>query len=886
MADASFLITQNGVPGPVDTARRDIEPFSVAGTIEFVAQTGGLTYQWELIQPPGGSAVLNNPTSQTASVDAELRGGYLIRLTTSPGLPNEDVLTLYFGMPMNASGAVLPALNETTEDNSLGTPELGWWEKMYTWFEWAEDYIESDLIEPGLGDVYVDITNGDDATGDGSPSKPYQHLDYAMGTVSIPTTLAEFTTPCRFLLAPGDYPEDVVVPRRVEVVVTGDNYIISGKITWNYDPDDWDGNHPSVYTNKLKIGCVTAQSSTLTGDAVDSIAVEAQNVNPGGGTGATPGGDFQRNLELDGMNVLGNIFNRASGDNDRANSTGRLNLSAHLTVCSGDTIGGQVENLAAEYARNPVSATFSVSQVASRLLGCLEFVLCKDTFFGNVIDYSLDPVTGAGSYPGSIGGRQAVNGWAFQNCLFRDSIPTLKFGLDAAQVPFSNWAQPVGMDTYSFNSAINKHSITGSKTRLTFDNIQPTPVPLLEPFFSLDDGHNDSVINVATGDGGDPGMRARAFLAAYDLAKTLLPGGSALSETNRAKVVVPPGQYYFEGAGFGWEHDTDFIDVVVPDGVARRNNFGVLTPDAIQTPMARFYHNAPSNHILRLTASDTLIRGILFDQVEDGNSAVSTYYTGAEYAPFGGNVKMIDCAFLTGNSAAPNPVALRHTGVGFDGYLENCHADYALSGNDTGTRLQGKWIKCTGGDLSYGGTGGGNECRGYFEDCQGGENSFGGTTIFHEDAVAIRCDALGDSFGAGSTLSECKGTCIDCTVVNGNGFGAASTQTPTAGAKLVRCEALKLSSPIPLAGLMDRCVFKQTASLPVVLVDTGAKLIQSRFQLTGAHAFLIESRTGSPASVGIARCSMNVGTTGALKIDVVNVIGNGHNVVDPNFVVD
>jgi hypothetical protein len=106
----------------------------MSGEVTFEAYNPSLVYRWEVTQPPGSSVTIGSSTSQTASFAAENDGGYIVKLTVNPGSPDEDVNTLYFGIATDINGSTycLPALNETIQDNSLGHPEWGWWEKLYT----------------------------------------------------------------------------------------------------------------------------------------------------------------------------------------------------------------------------------------------------------------------------------------------------------------------------------------------------------------------------------------------------------------------------------------------------------------------------------------------------------------------------------------------------------------------------------------------------------------------------------------------------------------------------------------------------------------------------------------------------------------------------------
>lgn len=133
MALSDFAINQSGlVPGVPTIARRDILPTSIAGgSVAFTAVTAGLTYLWEVTQTPGSTVPLVGNTAQTCTIAAEMTGGYLVRLTVNAGFPTEDISELYFGIGVLINGIryPLPALTETVQDNSIGTPEYGWLEK-------------------------------------------------------------------------------------------------------------------------------------------------------------------------------------------------------------------------------------------------------------------------------------------------------------------------------------------------------------------------------------------------------------------------------------------------------------------------------------------------------------------------------------------------------------------------------------------------------------------------------------------------------------------------------------------------------------------------------------------------------------------------------------
>jgi hypothetical protein len=118
MALASFRINQPAGVGYSywDRARRDIS----AGVVECEAQNKSeSSYLWEIISaPPGETITVINPTSHTCEFTLSTSYGYLVRLTVNAGEIDEQKKTLYLGISLVNSGANLPAMNETNQDNS------------------------------------------------------------------------------------------------------------------------------------------------------------------------------------------------------------------------------------------------------------------------------------------------------------------------------------------------------------------------------------------------------------------------------------------------------------------------------------------------------------------------------------------------------------------------------------------------------------------------------------------------------------------------------------------------------------------------------------------------------------------------------------------------
>lgn len=157
---ARFRINQS-TTGTFGYARRDILPTSEAVELQFEAENAGLVYLWEVIQPPGSNVIIGGTTSQTATFAAEIDGGYIAKLTVNPGSADEDVDSLYFGIGTEIDGNrfCLPALNETIQDNSIGHPEWGWWEKLYTFLRELASFAGTG----GGGDTFFEAGSGTDA---------------------------------------------------------------------------------------------------------------------------------------------------------------------------------------------------------------------------------------------------------------------------------------------------------------------------------------------------------------------------------------------------------------------------------------------------------------------------------------------------------------------------------------------------------------------------------------------------------------------------------------------------------------------------------------------------------------------------------------------------
>jgi hypothetical protein len=208
--------------------------------------------------------------------------------------------------------------------------------------------------------------------------------------------------------------------------------------------------------------------------------------------------------------------------------------------------------------------------------------------------------------------------------------------------------------------------------------------------------------------------------AKYTAAKALTPNGAALSATNRASLIIFPGRYTLSAE---LAIDAEFVDVI---GLgAQRQNPVVFVGGSGINPANGF----TILHSLFVSANNVRVSGI---SVSHDNSN----------RPF--------------KIGANKPLQI----------FENCVGGVgSFSTSEVGGSISGTFIRCAGGNSSFGGQaynlasgtfidcfGGPNSCfgggaegvaRGVFTDCKGGWYSYGGS--------------LGDAAAATGTFTRCTG---------------------------------------------------------------------------------------------------------------------------------
>jgi hypothetical protein len=335
---------------------------------------------------------------------------------------------------------------------------------------------------------------------------------------------------------------------------------------------------------------------------------------------------------------------------------------------------------------------------------------------------------------------------------------------------------------------------------------------------------------VAAGD--DPAVNGQNLLDAYAAATALTPNGQALSEYNRAVLIIPPGFYemptsltlttpYVDFAGLTSDSLAQMLQpsadavfgaiegVSAGDGARFYNlsfrasefvdNYGFNFDDALS---ASYFENCTwinngesgTGMGVAVTIASTFFNcaggHYSFGGGSGTFSGTATNCAGGNYS-FGGGVSgecsgtVRDCIAGTnsfgGGGGTFSGTATNCTGGSdsfggksgtFSGTATNCTGGAGSFGGD-GT-FSGTATNCTGGDSSFGG---GGTFSGTATNCRGGDSSFGGGTF---SGTATNCTGGNSAFGGGGTFSS-TGRAAYCRLTSG------SFPTPATGGIIVLC---------------------------------------------------------------------------------------------------
>jgi len=258
-----------------------------------------------------------------------------------------------------------------------------------------------------------------------------------------------------------------------------------------------------------------------------------------------------------------------------------------------------------------------------------------------------------------------------------------------------------------------------------------------------------------------------ALIAAYAAAKLLTPNGSALSATNRACVIIPPGNYDLDhgedDACVPLVLDTEFVDVV---GLTSDNSLQHVYGTPPATNSGVIVQTANDVHILNLTVE-------ILTEVEEVEGNYAYNYDDTDSAAYWPDTDLTaviidNCRFVGAEGATGLLLSMR-LGIIYSGTFTSCTGGAGSFGG-AGT-ASGTFTSCTGGWGSFGGYG---EASGTFTSCTGGAGSFGGAGT--ASGTFTSCTGGIDSFGGGAGTAS--GTFTSCTGGDYS-FGAGGTASGT-----------------------------------------------------------------------------------------------------------
>jgi hypothetical protein len=285
--------------------------------------------------------------------------------------------------------------------------------------------------------------------------------------------------------------------------------------------------------------------------------------------------------------------------------------------------------------------------------------------------------------------------------------------------------------------------------------------------------------------------RGNNLWAAYTQACSLSPGGNALSATNRAIVLIPPGRYLVGLKTLGTNY-VDLVALVDPVGSARHETYWpnvfihfsgvgacftqVATDIRLRGLYVEYFYTSPATSYAASRYSDCRFGSCVHSNNVSGHWANCCSDGYSWQCGIGGvfNATMNEChAFLILGTSSPFG---GDTGVGFGScYLYRCTGKYGTFGGCAsvgisvsadavfiecesgdhgfchGKKNEGTYIRCRGGACSFGGTSNvayDGEFAGYAEDCIGGPNSFGGTETTGYGKLSgriVNCTSLRDT---------------------------------------------------------------------------------------------------------------------------------------------
>lgn len=441
----------------------------------------------------------------------------------------------------------------------------------------------------------------------------------------------------------------------------------------------------------------------------------------------------------------------------------------------------------------------------------------------------------------------------------------------------------------------------------------------------------DSVVFVERGD--TDVESGTALLAAWTAAKALTPGGNALSATNRAMLIIPPGRYDL-GSGT-LTLDSEYVDVM-GYGICRRIEWA--ENGAITYPTTCIVSSGST--VVNITQGNNTIRGFKVEQSNAANDGVTVAH---------GDLGLISDIGVSGPVDSSGGECFSQGVSTLNVSMDQCHAaglfgtffpltTGTLTGNYTWctagyksfrSSISGRFENCFARDYSFSSTenvGGSTTCSGTFIDCTAfGNYCFGAVDDASADTCIVsgtfkRCTGEDRCFGAassGSGLMTVSGTFEDCHAVeqsfarhglfsgiarncssgilsfgvvqfNGKAYGCQASGSSFGGStvlntgQLYDCRLIDRPSILRWGGYMRNCLLEKnsgTAGFIEVDDSSGAPKFYGCTIISNGSEAPIFPLTASE-NIRMAHCRLN----NNVDAGITNLIGSGYNVVDSDVV--
>jgi len=270
---------------------------------------------------------------------------------------------------------------------------------------------------------------------------------------------------------------------------------------------------------------------------------------------------------------------------------------------------------------------------------------------------------------------------------------------------------------------------------------------------------------VVVPEGSNDVHRGNNLRAAYSTAAILSP-----SSTNRATVILPPGNYNLNGTDLSLA--SNYVDLVglVPCQMTARKTFTdstgmehTKTVANVQCPVRIFGAAVSqsagdvhiesviiSNYAPSVASTNTLLRHVATTLMSSDISYLGEYvdctggdrsfgYDSGDNGIVAGGT-FIDCVAGSSSFGSRNADGATASGTFID-----CTAGNASFGGENSGEASGVFIRCVGGDYCFAGDGG--TASGTFIDCTAGTYSFGSDNVLASTARLQHCAAGTGSFG-------------------------------------------------------------------------------------------------------------------------------------------